>query len=191
MAGCFNDGFDCTYCEPPDEAVMELRVHGVTLTTFITPFPEDVHQEYYPATDMMSAEVEIRFAPHPDHAWIEPLPPPEISLYPYEYSFSMHNDAGGVEELPGGVQDASPLSESDPGYYGGLSFDLGPPQFIEESSNHVLSGGYLTRIPAKATHVNLWWRSSEMARRELVRSVPLENLHAWRKYYLPLIPGGN
>lgn len=185
LGGCISD--NCSDCTPPKEAVAEMVVLGATITTDTEPFPNSVNQYFIPngVESAVSGQVVLYFAPHPEFEVIENFYSidREPARNPYEFSFSQLT-GGQYIELPS----KSEYEQNDPEhfYYGYITLD-DEPLSLTGSANHLLKAWPVIKFPVKATHVELWHRSSENSEKMLVRRIPLDSFYAWRRYFMPLI----
>ena len=181
ISSCVGEDLGCTSCKAPSEARSEMALQGATLTALTDPVPENVNQRQITG-DYGVADVTMYFAPSSDQLITNDFAGATLTRFPYEFTFSTL--ANGNYTVIEGVQTLSVLQSDQPAYYGGLAIDVGPQDLLLEG-NHLLSGMNSTLIPLSATHVELWFRTSEEQPRELVRRIPLLSLYAWQRYFKP------
>ena len=104
-------------------------------------------------------------------------------IFPYEYSYSI-NENGTFIEIPR-QSDQNYNNPSMNSYDGAVRLNQVPDEFIVVG-NHI-HDAVVTSLPARATHIDFWYRASEESVRELVHRVALQNLNAWRLYVEPVI----
>lgn len=188
ISGCNNCRGRCQ--EPPEEAIAEMQLFGMTLTVERNPFPRSIDLEYVPGSEGVEPYVgtnylHLYFAPHPDYTDVEypSAPLNGWSEYPYEFTYSQLID-GKYIEFP-------PLEFSQdfvylPNTYNNAIRISDYPEELIFGGNHILRTPSW-EMPLNATHVELWYQEDAEADRTLVRRTPLENLFAWRRYVQPLL----
>lgn len=181
---------ECKNCSPPQEAIAEMRMHGVTLTTNSYPFPETVDTSLAsdarysldtPIQYLTSFGIALVFSPPTDKS--ETIQPTgnEWDEHPYSYSFSESIDGEFRVIKPLLPYNYSVAPTTDLGSrYGPIKIDNHPSELVLYG-NHLLVG--IPAIPANATHVELWHRHQREDDLTLVRRVALDNLYGWQQYY--------
>jgi len=183
LAGCTT----CENCIPPSEAVSELTVQGVTLTPLRTPFPDTVKEEYVTlgVEHSLTADLDMYFSPADGFETIEePYRAIDRSRFPYEMVYSQLVDGSFVE-----IMSTNEFDVLDPNaiYSGETEFHVEPENLLI-GANHVLKSPSPFEMPARATHVELWFRENLNSDPILVRRVAVDNLIAYRMYLQPLLP---
>lgn len=188
ISGCIPSS--CSSCSPPKEALAEIAVLGATITTETRPFPYAVGQRFLSAgaeSGVYSGILTIYFSPDPEHEVIDDFKIGDYltpSKYPYEYTFSHLVDDEYVD-LPS----KDSYQQNDPEYYYyGITSLSNYPEILLGTANHLISSWPSSpTFPARATHIELWYRELENDEKRLVRRIPLESFFAWRRYVKPEI----
>lgn len=181
---------ECKNCSPPQEAIAEMSIHGVTLTTNTYPFPEtletslesDARYTTDTAIEYLTAfGVALLFSPPTDKSdTIQPTGN-EWDEHPYSYSFSesIGDEFRVIKPLLPYNYSVAPTTDLG-SRYGPIKIDNHPSELVLYG-NHLLIAN--PAIPSNATHVELWHRQQREDDLTLVRRVDLDNLYGWRQYY--------
>ena len=197
LSGCFPID-ECKNCSPPEEAIAEMRAHGVTLTTHTYPFPESIDTypisdaRYSPETPTSYLEgngIELFFSPPTDKAIALQATDNEWDEHPYSYSFSefANNEYTIIKPLLPFNYSVAPTTDLS-SQYGPLKIDNWPEELVLYG-NHILKA--IAAIPENATHIELWHRQQREDELVFIRRVALENLLGWRQYYKPIFDTGS
>ena len=163
-----------------------MNALGATLATFTTPFPSSVNEEYVVlgTEHSVTADLDLYFAPAEGRESIEN---PDVLIDRSRYPYSMRY----VEAMGSTFVEIPPTIDFDVRdpeaiYSGEIDFQSWPESLLGDA-NHVLRAPMPFEAPARATHVELWVRTSPELDAELVRQVELAALVGWRRYLQPLI----
>lgn len=200
-------GCECINCGTPPypTLVEEVELTGVTLG------PDNVYVEKLassyverldrnpddPLNSYIRADLVFYFFPHADHRHIETdsngeeLSKLEYRSEPYEYRFSIEEN-GQYTPIQAVDYPGNHLLFEDPpkpipdgfGYYSVVDFKRS--SRFTRGSRVVLVGLDLS-VPVTATHVELWFRETEGADKQLSNRVALGEFYVWRRYIAGLV----
>ena len=191
LSACFPVD-QCNNCSPPQEAIAEMRIHGVTLTTYNYPFPETINTSLAsdadytldtPIVSLDSYAIELVFSPPTDKSISVQPTNNEWDEHPYSYSFSqfLNEEYRIIKPLLPFNYSVAPTTDLS-SQYGPIKIDNSPAELVLYG-NHLLKA--VAAIPENATHIELWHRQQRDDELTFVRRVALENLYGWRQYYQP------
>lgn len=192
LTGCIGD--TCDNCSAPELALTEMQMHGVAITTRTFPFPDTVDTEFVsdaqyssesPIEYLHSYEILLAFSPIEDQAISAHPDQNEWDEHPYAYSFSefVNGDYNTIKPLLPFNYSVAPTTDLT-SEYAPTRVDNFPGELVLYG-NHFLMGE--AAFPVSATHVELWFRQQREDDLTLVRRVALENFHAWREYFKPVL----
>lgn len=192
LVGCISE--DCgSECDFPTTAFTEIATLGATITTRGVPVAESVDETYYEGAEpFVTARMKLYFSPAPEQETYEfnvredGIADRVAKTNQYEYTFS-YQDADQFIIIEPDSTEFDP-----PGPANQYSSAVRLESYDEElivNGNHLVSTalGDWFAAPARATHVELWFREMPESNRELVRRVPLTSFDFWTRYLEPLI----
>ena len=179
------------HCRPPVEAISEIEMLGITISTNTRPLPDTIQvQTITRETDgeqfIFSNSLNLFFSPLP--GFDEVLNPDPVanvkSDHRYAYTFSIESENGSSIIKPFNPfysQDYVPLEGSS---FGPLMVTDTPSELIR-FGNFILEG--VSMFPTRATHIELWFREDVEYDFEIVSRTPIASFLAWRTYLEPNI----
>ncbi len=190
ISGCTSwDGDACDY---PASAYSEIAVLGATITKCGLPLSESVSGTYYDGAEpFVTARLNLYFSPTADQESIEfEVQDGYLSSYAdttrYEYFFSQSIGDQFMTIEPNHTTFDPPGPANQ--YSSAVRLQSFPEEMIVNGNHLVVTDvGDSFAAPARATHVELWFRDTPESERELVRRVPLNSFDFWKRYLEPLI----
>lgn len=192
VSACFPVN-ECKNCSPPQEAIAEMRIHGVTWSTNTHPFPETIstnitsdarYTSNAPIVSLDSYDIQLVFSPPTERSTFFQPTGNEWDEHPYAYAFSKLTDGeyNLIKPLLPFNYSVAPTTDLNT-RYGPIKIDNSPVELVLYG-NHLLIA--IPAIPMSATHVEIWYRQQREDELILLRRVALNNLYAWRQYYKPI-----
>ena len=169
---------------PPEEAIAEITMFGVTLSTEDRPFPETVNEELHQGDP---AYVHVPnliwyFSPHPDYSELEDGKISGFLATNFVFGYRFTNDnAGSSIEIPS--TNGFDVSYPPTSYPGVADIRETPEEFLI-SSNYLIQAA-IVRIPLTATHIEVLMTVPNAIEPVSISKVALESLKAWRDYVEP------
>jgi len=165
---------------------------GATLTKCNAPLSDSVSETYYEGTEpFVTARINLYFSPSADRETIEfEIVGGYLSSYAdttqYEYTFSQSIDNQFITIEPNHTTFDPPGPANQ--YSSAVRIQSFPEEMIVDG-NHLIATdiGQFFAAPARATHVELWFRDTPESEEELVRRIPLSSFDFWEQYLKPLV----
>lgn len=174
----------CPECTAPSESVNEINMLGVTINTEKTPFPDTIERRLDTTVEpsQIIGEASMFFSPKAEDAVFGEfgILNETLESSPYYFTFLYQVDETLVEIERGSEVN---MTTDSVGSYSGNLRRYGATTNLHGEGDHTLTTDRQLRIPITATHVRLWYQDDEANAPEVVRTVALQSLVGWRRYY--------